>query len=269
MRSSIADYEVLEVLGDPTHGGARYLCRPPARLVYTDPVEVAEVAVGEDRWPQWSDGMARLAAVSGPDLRALIEVGQDRAGTGAFVSCEAATGGTLAVPAPTGAAALRREDRIEAVAAAARAAHALHEAGLAHGSIGPDSVLLTDRGPVLAPPRLDRPEGLAVRASSAAMLSPVDPDVLRGEAPSRSSDIWSLGATLHLVLSDRPLYPGIGADQPVTAVQRVMFTTPELDPALENEVRELIGRCLEPDPAERPDTAADLARSITGLGVTG
>ncbi len=267
MRSWIADYEVLEALPGATHGGARYLCRPPARLAWDDPVEVAEVAVGDDRWPQWTDGMARLAAVPGPDLRALIETGPDRAGTGAFISCESAPGGSLASPAPAGAAALDRAARIEAVATAARAAHALHEAGLAHGSIGPESVLLTRRGPVLSPPVLDRPEGLAARWSTGEVLSAVDPDVLRGEAPSRSSDIWSLGATLHRVLSDRSLYPGIGADQPVTAVQRVMFTRPELDPALEGEVRDLIARCLTPDPAGRPQTAAEVAQAITALGV--
>ncbi len=269
MRPSIADYEVLEVLPGAPGGVARYLCRPPARLAWDDPVEVAELPVTADRWPQWSDAMVRLVAVPGPDLRALIEVGMDRAGAGAYITCEAAPGGSLAEPAAADSGTLSGADRIEAVAAAARAAHALHEAGLAHGSIGPESVLLTARGPVLAPPRLDRPEGFAVQATSAPALSALDPDLLRGESPARSSDVWSLGATLHLALSDRPLYPGIDSDQPVTAVQRVMFTRPELDPDLDEGVRDLVGRCLATDPADRPDTAAEVARALTALGVGG
>lgn len=269
MRPSIADYEVLEVLPGSPGEGTRYLCRPPTRLAWDDPVEVTELPVAADRWAQWSDTMVRLAAVPGPDLRAMIEVGVDRAGQGAYISCEAATGGSLAEPVTADSDTLSRAGRIEAVAAAARAAHALHEAGLAHGSIGPGSVLLTARGPVLAPPRLDRPEGFAVQATSAPALSALDPDLLRGESPARSSDVWSLGATLHLALSDRPLYSGIDSDQPVTAVQRVMFTRPELDPDLDEGVRDLVSRCLATDPADRPDTAAEVARTLTGLGAGG
>lgn len=265
MRSSIADYEVLEMLGRPDRGPHRYRCRPPARLGWDAPVEVMELAVDPASLPQWSDLVIRMAAAGGSGLRVLLEAGPDPTGPGVYLSCEAAPGGTLAEhagdPAPVG----DTPSALTAVAAAARGAHAMHEVGLAHGGIGPESVHLTQRGPVLSPAGLDSAAGFVIGASSWERLSTVDPDLLRGEGPSRSSDIWALGATLHLALSSRPLYPGIDGDQPVTAVQRVMFTRPEPDPALGREIRDLIGACLATDPTDRPATAAELADRLDEL----
>lgn len=259
MRSSIADYEVVEVLAAAGEGAARYLCRPAARLGWEDPVEVREVSLGDDRWPVWSDLVTRIAAVQAPDLRALLEIGLDPDGAGAWLSAEAAPGGDLSDPVGG------RPVLLEAVASAARAVHALHEVGLAHGSVSPLAVVFTSHGPVLDPPVGTGPEGLVAAASGGRPLSAVDPELLRGEAPSRSSDIWSLGATLHLALSDRPLHPGIDSDQTVTAAQRVMFTRPEIDPALPAGVRQLIERCLAANPADRPETAADVSEALAGL----
>lgn len=265
MRSSIADYEVLETLESTGGSPQRYLCRPPSRLGWDDAVEVVELRVDPAVVHQWSDLAVRMAAAGDEGLRVLLEVGPDPSGAGAYLSSEAAPGGTLAGPAEGGEPAAGSLTGIAAVAAAARGAHALHEVGLAHGAICPESVHLTARGPVLSPPALDGPAGWVVDASSWLRLSTVDPDLLRGEGASRSSDVWSLGATLHRALSARPLYPGIDRDQPVTAVQRIMFTRPEPDPSLDPEVREIITSCLAVDPADRPETASDLADRLQRL----
>jgi len=92
----------------------------------------------------------------------------------------------------------------------------------------------------------------------------MDPDLLSGEETSRSSDVWALGATLHTALSDRPLYPGIDKDAAVTAVQRILFTRPDVDPDIPPEVADVIRSCLEPDPAARPATADELADRLQG-----
>ncbi len=262
MRSSIADYEVLEKLESAEGSPQRYLCRPPGRLDWDGPVEVMELSADPALLHHLSDQAARVAGAGDQGLRVLLEVGPDPAGSGAYLSCEAATGGTIAQPTADGQPA---PSAIAAVAAIARGAHALHEVGLAHGSICPEAVLLTARGPVLSVARLDGPAGFVTDASSWERLSTVDPDLLRGESPSRSSDIWSLGATLHRTLTQRPLYQGIDSDPPVTAVQRIMFTRPEPDPSLDDALRELVHSCMATDPAERPRTASDLAERLSGL----
>lgn len=247
----IADYEVMEPWG---RSGSRYVCRPPARVGIDGYVLVSELAVDAEAYPQLGDQLARLAATPGADLLAAIEVGPDPAGGGAFVATE------LAFDSVAEAGARRRRSRqLAALEVAARSAHALHEAGLAHGNIRPDTVFFTDHGPVLDLPRLDLAGGLLVTIGDWSDLLTIDPELLGGEAPSRRSDVWALGATLHGALSDRPLYPGIEGDEAVTAVQRVMFTRPEADPVLPAGVRDLVMSCLAADPADRPPTAAEVA----------
>jgi eukaryotic-like serine/threonine-protein kinase len=183
----------------------------------------------------------------GPDL--------DPAAAGVYLASEAPTGGTLASPShPLDTAA-----KVRAVAEIALAAHALHEAGLAHGRIYGESVWLTDRGAVLGPPPLDSPPGLVTRVRSWRGSVTVDRDLFGGETPSRSSDVWAIGATLHVALSDRPIYPGIDVDEPVTAVQRIVFGQAEVDPQLPADLTDIIAACLDHDPAARPVTAKEVA----------
>ena len=258
VRDSIADYQVLRPWGP----AGRYVCRPPDRLGREGEVLVTELAVDAEGWQALCDQLIRLAGAAGPGLLELIEVGPDRVTGRAFVVTETARSGM-----DEASGARQEADRLAALEQAARAAHGLHEVGLAHGRIHPGALLLTGRGPVLDLPRLDGPPGEVVRIGSWRELSCIDPDLLAGEGPSRASDIWALGATLHAALSDRSLYPGIESDEPVTAVQRVMFTRPETDPALPSGLRALVGACLAADPADRPPTALALAEKLAAAEV--
>ena len=95
----------------------------------------------------------------------------------------------------------------------------------------------------------------------------LDPALLRGEHPSRSTDIWALAATLHGLLSTHPLYPDIDVDPSVTALQRILFTRPEIDPDLPPDVAATLAACLADDPGERLLAADELADRLDGAGV--
>jgi serine/threonine protein kinase len=260
VRDSIADYEVLRPWGRSAH---RFICRPPARLRRESDVLVSRLAVDAEGWQQLCDSLIRLVAVPGGRLLEVLEVGPDLATGDVFVVSEAVDGGTLSEPdGPVDSA-----RRVSAMAEVARGAHALHEAGLAHGGIHPGAVLLTGRGAVLDLPPLDAPPGQVTMAGPWPELVSVDPELLCGEAPSRASDIWALGAALHTALSDRPLFPGIEGDEPITAVQRVLFSRPEPDPAIPSRLRALIGACVAADPADRPPTAEAVAERLEGTEV--
>jgi serine/threonine protein kinase len=257
LRSSVADYEVIEEL--PAGGGrTSYLCRPPARLRVSEPsVMVSELAVDAAGWRDLADALTRISAIDSEHLLSLIEVGPDLdpSAAGVYLASEAPTGGTLVKPTQ----ALDAAAKVRAVAQIALGAHALHEGGVAHGSISAESTWFTDRGAALGPPPLDTPPGLVTKVGGWHQLVTVDRDLLGGEGPSRASDVWAIGATLHAALSDRPIYPGIDGDEPVTAVQRIVFGQAEVDPDLPAGLAEVIVACLDHDPAARPVTAKEVA----------
>lgn len=264
LRASLADYEVIEGLPPNASGQARFLCRTPERLRLDQAnVAVTELAVDAAAWPELTAALGRLVAVKSDRLLGLIEVGPDLdpAGAGVYLVAEAAPDGTLAAPARP----LSPTQKVSAVAEAAQGAHALHEGGVAHGGITAGTVFLTDRGAVLGPPPLGAAAGAVTRISDWRELAALDPELLRGEEPSRSSDVWSLAATLHGALSERPLYPGLNADAPVTAVQRILFTRPEVDPALPSDIASVLAACLDPDPAGRPVTADEFADRLLAV----
>ena len=260
VRELIADYEIREPWG---RSARRYLCRPPARLSREEDVLVTDVSVEpEGRLPLY-DLLLRLDMAPDGHLLPMIEAGPDPETGRVYVATEWPAGGSLAAPASG-----REPDRarkLEAVETAARGVHALHEVGLAHGAIHAASVLFHRDAAVLDLPRLDVPEGEVLRVEGWRELVAVDPELLRGESPGRSSDIWALGTTLHSVLSDRPLFPGIDGDEAVTAVQRMMFTRPEPDPAIPPALLELIRDCVAPDPADRPGTALAVAERLVDV----
>jgi eukaryotic-like serine/threonine-protein kinase len=266
VRASIADYQVQEAWARP----GRYVCRPPDRLGRPGPVLVTELRADAEGWPQLSEHLVRLASVPGGRLLEPIEVGPDLETGRVFLVTEPAD------PAwpddrtdPTGPdperPAVATADAVEAVVIAARGAHDLHEVGLPHGSIHPDTILRAERGVVLDLPILDGPPGEIARTGPWSRLAATSPELLAGEPPSRRSDIWALGATLHILLSPHPLFPGLDGDEPVTAVQRIMFTRPEIDRSLPDAVAEVISACLAPDGADRPPTAADVADRLAAV----
>ena len=259
MRSTIADYKVIDRFDGQDH---RYACEAPARLEHDGQVLVTEMSVDRSGWTQLCDHMARLVA-SSESLLHPLELGTDSTTGLTYLATEGAPGLTLREPT----AVFDVDTRIAAVVTAARTAHQMHEVGLAHGCICPRAILVTARGPVLDLPRLGGPEGEIIPTAAWEDLVAIDPQLLSGESPSRHTDIWSLGATLHALLSTRPIFPGIEADEPVIAVQRILLTSPELDVALPGPVLELIGRCLAANPADRPGSAMEVAQCLEAVGV--
>lgn len=266
MRSSVADYEVIEALRPSASGSPRYLCRPPDRLRVEGSVVVTELAVDASGWHQLADYVARVSSL-GPELFVeLLELSPDLepGAAGVYLSCEHCPGGSLDEPAEP----LEPGAAIEAVARAADAVHSMHEIGLTHGWIDGRAILLAERGAVIAPSPLDVQSGVLARFAGWRSVVTLDPDLLRGEGPSRSCDIWSLGATLHSALTSQPLYPGIDGEEPVPAVQRVLFERPVVDESLDRSIADLIRACLEIDPARRPPTAADVASTLRRNGAS-
>lgn len=263
--SRIADYEVVETLHRP--GAETYLlARPPARLgLLTDRVTI-KIVDGRhepDRFRRMSEELRYFASIRSPYLVTLYDAGSDDGRL--WYSMEHHPMGSLAEPVGP----MTTQQRLSAVADAARGAHALHEAGIAHRDIRPANVLLGQAHAALADLELARfllPGRTVTGAAPVGDLEYVDPSLIRGERASRASDIWSLGLTLHRALTETTAYPGLSPEAGMLpAVRRILSGGPEINTRLDPAVAELVRACVAPDPSDRPTTALALAEEIEAL----
>jgi eukaryotic-like serine/threonine-protein kinase len=263
-RDGIADYQFIDVLGSGNHG-VFYLARRPERLPSGDElvaVKVLSGVSGQDTFRRATRELAAFAAVRSPFLVTLYDAGQQ--GDEMYYSMEYLAGGSLARPAEP----VRRPAALAAVACAARAADALHEAGIAHNDIKPGNVLLHPGGAKLADLGLSRllTPGLTITGlGTTASVEYIDPALIRGAAPSRASDIFALGATLHRVLTGDGLYGDLPPDSSLVAMRRVLSRPATVSPRLDPAAAALITSAITEDEASRPATAGQLADRIEAL----
>jgi hypothetical protein len=141
---------------------------------------------------------------------------------------------------------------------------AVHDAGLAHGDLRPETVILEPRGnarvidlgvALLFPPPGTDPE------ADRALGSPryLAPERLQGGEPSPAADVWAVGALLAELFTGRPVYgPPPERDGRFGGSERI-------DQAGWDETRErvLAGPREVPDPTELPEgLAAVLERCL-------
>ena len=88
---------------------------------------------------------------------------------------------------------------------------------------------------------------------------------MRGRPAGRASDIWSLGVTLHLLLTGHGLFPALVSADPFTAVRIYLRSQPEPGEDLADGERAVVLRALHPDPARRYRTAEDFAAAVEGV----
>jgi serine/threonine protein kinase len=111
---------------------------------------------------------------------------------------------------------------IHVVAQVAEALEAAHEAGIVHGNLNLDNVLLTRRGSEFDFVKvLDFGRSSAIQSQARSRPVPAEvraedfegdphfiaPEIVLGRAPGPRADIYSLGVMAFYLLSDQPLFP--------------------------------------------------------------
>lgn len=170
-------------------------------------------------------------------------------------------------------AVLRREaplrpDRVlDIVAQTARALHSAHEAGLVHRDIKPENLLLTADGRVkitdFGIARVADQIPFTVAGQVMGTVQYISPEQVSGRPVTAASDIYSLGVVAYEALVGRRPFTG---ESPVAiALAQVNDAPPPMPPDVPPPARDLVLSCLAKDPAKRPRSAADLARSAEQL----
>jgi serine/threonine protein kinase len=151
-----------------------------------------------------------------------------------------------------------------------------HSAGLIHRDIKPANIMLTRRGGVCDYVKLldfglvkavDSEKMRTLTAADAITGTPlyITPETIEdSEGSDARSDLYSLGAVGYYLLTGKPVFDAGG----IMEIMRAHVQTKPIAPSkrlarpMSSELEQLILRCLAKSPAERPQTAAEMALEL-------
>jgi len=250
-------------------------------LVLSRPVALKFLPGGRSETPQAMERMKREARVAAglnhPNICVVHEIGEHQGQP--FIAMELLEGETL--KQRIGDKPLKTDDLLEWAVEIADALEAAHHAGIVHRDIKPANIFITTRG---HPEILDfglakftRPEldnsGEAptqqIATDAGTVMGTVGymaPEQVRGKSADARADIFAFGAILYEMLSGKRAFHG---DSPVDTMSAILKEDPpelsetnrNVSPALERIVR----HCLEKNPAERFQSARDVAFNLEAL----
>ena len=200
------------------------------------------------------------AAVSHPNVAVVHASGE--IGGHHFLAVELLTGGSLADRLARGGP-LPWQEVAEIGAAVASGLAAIHAAGIVHRDLKPANVLIDDQGRPkltdfgLAADRVDRAGCLTKTGELLGTLEYVAPEQAESaKGVDARADVYSLGATLHALLTGRPPFEGSG----IELLKRHLLDAPrrpsELAPSVPPELDRLVLKLLSKAPAARGDASA-------------
>ncbi|WP_433567461.1 protein kinase domain-containing protein [Nocardia sp. CA-151230] len=243
--------------------GAVYRCTQVA----ADRTVAVKVLTGEleqDRVRFFREQRAMGRLTGHPNIVSMLEVGQTGSGRPYLVMpyfSRGSLGDRIRDKGP-----LSLADTLHIGVRIAGALESAHRAGVLHRDIRPANILLTDYDePALTDFGLAHVSGELETDADITTSSPTftAPEVLAGQAPSRGSDVYGLGATLLGALTGRVGFERRRGEQPAT--QFVRITAPSnpdrCEIGISWDVRAVIESAMSRDPHDRP-TAALLGEQL-------
>ncbi len=203
-------------------------------------------------------------ALSHPNIASLFQVGEADGKT--FAVFEHTQGETLRAVVAGSPLNLRR-----AVDLGAQIADALadaHAQGFVHGTLNPDSIVVTQKGRVkllgfgLPLVAVDRPvqSGTALSADDVECLAP---ERVLGERGDARADIVSLGCVLFEMLTGKqPFGAATAADTAVAILSRTPPPPSQFNAHVPAELDAVVGRCLAKSIEARDESAVTVAATL-------
>lgn len=241
---------------------------------------IAAAFIGDaERLRRFEQEARAAAALNHPNILTVHEIGTHDGAP--FVVSELLEGQTLRQALADGALPVRKA--LDVAVQVANGLAAAHEKGIVHRDLKPENIILTrenrakilDFGlaklterevahagaTVLATRTVDTGTGMVL-----GTVGYMSPEQVRGEAVDSRSDIFSFGAVLYELVSGARAFKG---DTDVETLSAILKQDPPdlamgdavVPPALALVIR----HCLEKDPAERFQSARDLAFSLESL----
>jgi hypothetical protein len=275
--TKLGPYEVIAPAGAGGMGEV-YRARD-ARLNRDVAVKVLPIEFSRDpdRLHRFQQEAQAVASLNHPNIMAIHDFGEHERSP--YIVAEMLEGETLRERLRSGALPTRKAaDYAEQIA---RGLAAAHEKGVVHRDLKPENIFITRDGRVkildFGLAKLARQEG--VPATDAATLVSqtepgmvmgtvgyMSPEQVRGQTADHRSDLFSFGAILYEMLSGRRAFRGETSVETMSAILKedppeLTETNRSVPPAMERIVR----HCLEKNPAERFQSARDVAFNLQSL----
>ncbi|HET6373398.1 MAG TPA: protein kinase [Candidatus Polarisedimenticolia bacterium] len=237
-----------------------------------------DMASNADRLSRFEREARAVAALNHPGIVTIHSVEQDQGVR--FFTMELVEGETLeGLMTPQGLPLTRLLDLalplIDAVAAA-------HEHGVIHRDLKPANVMVSREGRVkvldfglakLAAASEDEAGDSSEQTQTLTRLGQVlgtltymSPEQAQGKSPDHRSDLFSLGVILYEMATGRRPFTGASRADLVSSLLRdTPSPVSSSRSGLPRRLDEIIGRCLEKDPARRYQSARELHADLAGL----
>jgi serine/threonine protein kinase len=268
----VGPYEIIGPLGSGGMGQV-FRARDP-RLDREVAVKLLppEYSADPARRQRFEQEARAIAALNHPGIVSIYDVGDG------WMVTELVEGETLRTALQKGD--LTMLQVVDVGAQIADALAAAHETGISHRDLKPENVLLTPDGrtkildfglaKVITPDAAN-----ATPQNRSTLTNPgvptgtpgyMSPEQVRGLESDYRSDIFSLGLMLYELLAGKPAFQADSAVEVMHAI--VAEDPPELPQSVPDGLRRIVKRCIEKKPAQRFQSARDLAfalRSFAGL----
>ena len=205
-----------------------------------------------------------LASLNHPNIAAIHEIIESDE-SGGYLVLEYIAGETLA--ARIAREPLTLEQALSIGCQVAEAVSAAHHKGVVHRDLKPANIKITPGGAVKvldfglakASARDDEEQSTTTTQAGHVIGTPayMSPEQARGGSVDARTDIWSFGCVMYEMLTGKPPFQGETASDTVANILRTepdWQALPESTPA---NIRVLLRRCLEQDPAHRLHDVAD------------
>ncbi len=279
--TKIGDCEILELLGAGGMGEVyrardQSLGREVALKLITE-----EQGADAEHIRRFQQEARAAATLNHPNILGIYRLGATDEGT-PFVVSELLQGETLRQRLGSGAVPVRKA--VDYALQISRGLAAAHDRGIIHRDLKPENLFLTRDGIVkildfgLAKLRPVPGAGSSLSQSSLPTIAQTEaglivgtigymaPEQLRGQPVDTRCDIFSFGAVLYELISGRRAFQG---GTPADILSAILKEDP---PELNGMVRDLpaglgamVHRCLEKNPADRYQSARDLAFNLEML----
>ena len=237
----------------------------------------ASFSADQDRLQRFALECRATAALNHPNILSIFDIGET--GGAPYVVSELLEGETLRDRLREGPIASRKAiDYARQIASGLAAAH---EKGITHRDLKPENLFITGDGRVkildFGLAKLTRPEAddsgdaptQQIATDAGTVMGTVGymaPEQVRGKPADPRSDIFAFGAILYEMLSGKRAFHG---DSPVDTMSAILKEDPpdlaETNRNVPSALERIVRHCLEKNPAERFQSARDLAFNLEAL----